>query len=317
MYRFLLSRQWVILTLVALVLVPTMIELGFWQFHRHERRVAQNTLIADSIAAKPVPVERLTSPGHTVPREDYWRPATATGTFDTAHEVVVRRRTSADDRVGVHVLTPLVLRDGRIVMVNRGWIPAAEDQHSFPAVPPAPKGEITVTGRLKADETTGASGIKDLKGLPDRQVMLIDSRQQSALIGREVLGGYLELIAPAPGKNGPEPIPEPDHDSIGAHMAYAVQWWLFAAGVPVGWIILVRREKQDRRNAATAGSTDTPGADGPAGSTGGASEPGSADSPDTPGTSPADGTGAPSADPSGAPGTPGPDADAIQSAPAR
>ncbi|MFJ7127273.1 SURF1 family protein [Streptomyces sp. NPDC098101] len=258
MYRFLLSRQWVILTLIALVLVPTMIELGFWQFHRHERRVAQNALIEDSVSAKPVPVEELTSPGHTVPRADYWRPVTATGTFDTAHEVVVRRRTSSDDRIGVHVLTPLVLRDGKILMVNRGWVPAAADQHSYPAVPPVPKGEVTITGRLKADETTGASGIKDLKGLPDRQVMLINSRQQAELIGREVLGGYVEQTAPDPADGTLEQIPEPDHDSIGAHMAYAVQWWLFAAGVPVGWVILVRREKRDREAGAAAGTAGTP-----------------------------------------------------------
>ncbi|MFC8918917.1 SURF1 family protein [Streptomyces sp. NPDC057116] len=257
MYRFLLSRQWVILTLIALVLIPVMVELGFWQFHRHERRVTQNALIEDNLKAEPVAVTELTSPGHTVPRADYWRRVTATGTFDTGDEVVVRRRTNADDKVGFLVLTPLVLTDGRVVLVNRGWIPAAADQMSFPEVPPAPRGEVTVTGRLKADETTGASGIKDLSGLPARQVMLINSEQQAERLGREVLGGYLEQTEPAPAGDTPELIPEPDHDSIGAHMAYAVQWWLFAAGVPVGWVVLVRREKRDRE--AAAGGTGTPG----------------------------------------------------------
>ncbi|MEU9995047.1 SURF1 family protein [Streptomyces sp. NPDC050848] len=259
MYRFLLSRQWVILTLVALVLVPTMIELGFWQFHRHERRVAQNALIADNLKAAPLPVEKLTSPGHTVPRADYWRTVTATGTFDTTHEVVVRRRTNADDQQGYMVLTPLVLKDGRAVVVNRGWVPAAPDQKAYPAVPPAPKGAVTVTGRLKADETTGASGIKDLRGLPDRQVMLINSAQQAELTGLTVLGGYVEQTAPGSPGGSPELVPEPDHDSIGAHMAYAVQWWLFTAGVPVGWVILVRREKRDQEAAArTDGGAGTP-----------------------------------------------------------
>ncbi|QGV81303.1 SURF1 family protein [Streptomyces ficellus] len=275
MYRFLLSRQWVILTLIALVLIPVMTELGFWQFHRHEHRVAQNQLIEDNLKAEPVPVTRLTSPGHTVPRADYWRRVTATGTFDTRHEVVVRRRTSADDRIGVLVLTPLVLADGRAVLVNRGWIPAAADQKSFPEVPPAPKGEVTVTGRLKADETTGASGIKDLSGLPPRQVMLINSEQQAKSLGREVLGGYLEQTAPGPAGDTPEQIPEPDHDSIGAHMAYAVQWWLFVAGVPVGWVVLVRREKRDRDAAAAeaaAGTPDTGDGDGD-GDAGGEREP--------------------------------------------
>jgi cytochrome oxidase assembly protein ShyY1 len=258
-YRFLLSRQWVILTLVSLVLIPVMVELGFWQMHRHERRVAQNELIADNLAARPVPVTELTSPGHTVPRADYWRHVTATGTYDTAHEVVVRRRTDNDERVGVHVLTPLVLADGRAVLVNRGWVPAAADQTAYPAVPPAPKGEVTVTGRLMADETTGASGIKDLSGLPPRQIMLIDSAQQAEGLGRPVLGGYLQQTAPEPAGGTPELIAEPDHDSIGAHMAYAVQWWLFAAGVPVGWVVLVRREKRDRASGAGgAAAEETP-----------------------------------------------------------
>ncbi|MGW6459390.1 SURF1 family cytochrome oxidase biogenesis protein [Streptomyces sp. NPDC055078] len=257
MYRFLLSRQWVSLTLIALVLIPTMIELGFWQFHRHERRVEQNGLIARNLEAEPVPVTDLTSPGHTVPRSDYWRRVTATGTYDTGNEVVVRRRTNSDERVGVHVLTPLVLADGRAVLINRGWIEAT-DPRAFPAVPPAPKGTVTVTGRLKADETTKGSGIKDLAGLPPRQVMLINSGQRSAALGRPVLGGYLEQTGPRPASGTPEQIAEPDHDSIGAHMAYAVQWWLFTSGVPIGWVILVRRELRDRRAAATPSTPSTP-----------------------------------------------------------
>ncbi|WP_415954126.1 SURF1 family protein [Streptomyces sp. KLOTTS4A1] len=245
MYRFLLTRQWVFVTLLALVLIPVMIELGFWQLHRHQARVAQNALIAQSLKADPVPVEELTAPGETLPREDYWRPVTATGRFDAAHEVVVRRRTNADDRVGVHVLTPFVLQDGKVLLVNRGWVPAAADQREFPEVPPPPEGERTVTGRLMASQTTDASGIKDLEGLPDRQVMLISSEQQAELLGKEVLGGYIELTDPA--GETPEQIPEPDHDSIGNHFAYAVQWWLFTAAVPVGWVFLVRREVRDRR----------------------------------------------------------------------
>ncbi|MGW1766333.1 SURF1 family cytochrome oxidase biogenesis protein [Streptomyces sp. NPDC002073] len=265
MYRFVLTRQWVFLTLFALALIPGMIRLGFWQFHRHEHRVAQNELIAGSLAAKPVPVTDLAAPGREVPRADYWRTVTATGRYDGAHEVVVRMRTSADDKVGFHVVTPLVLPDGRAVLVNRGWVASGGDVRAYPPVPAAPRGEVTVTGRLKADETSAGSGIKDRKGLPDRQVMLINSEQQAAALKRPVLGGYLELTAPVPAGDSPEPVPEPDHDSIGPHMAYAVQWWLFAAAVPVGWVVLVRREKRDRDEAAAraAATAAALAADGP------------------------------------------------------
>ncbi len=244
-YRFVLTRQWVCLTLVALAFIPATIKLGFWQFHRHEHRVAQNELIEANLRDEPVPVTEVTSPGHRVPRADFWRAVTATGTYDTAHEVVVRMRTDGDDKVGFHVLTPLVLADGRAVLVNRGWVPGGDDPRAYPPVPAAPAGEVTLTGRLKADETSGSSGIKDRKGLPDRQVMLINSTRQAEYLGRPVLGGYMELTGPAPADGGPRMIGDPDHDSIGPHMAYAVQWWLFTAAVPVGWVILVRREKRD------------------------------------------------------------------------
>ena len=107
-----------------------------------------------------------------------------------------------------------------------------------------------------ADETTADSGIKDVRGLPDRMVMLINSEQQAKALGRQVLGGYVELTAPEPKGDGPELIGEPDHSSIGPHMAYAIQWWLFASGVPVGWVILVRRERRDQEEAAAAAETE-------------------------------------------------------------
>ncbi|MFI5682876.1 SURF1 family protein [Streptomyces sp. NPDC051636] len=250
MYRFLLTRQWVILTLIALLLIPAMIWLGFWQKHRYEMRSARNQLVAEALSAKPVPVEKLTSPGHAVTRAEKYRTVTATGTFDTAREVVVRRRVNADDEVGFHVLTPFVLTDGKILLVNRGWIPANGAQTSFPKVPAPPGGRITVTGRLMADETTAASGIKEIKGLPDRQIMLINSEEQGRRLGAQVLGGYIQQTAPEPKGGTPEQISDPGKEDAPLNYAYMVQWWLFAAAVPYGWFVLVRREARSRAEAA-------------------------------------------------------------------
>jgi cytochrome oxidase assembly protein ShyY1 len=249
-YRFLLSRQWVILTLVALVLIPTMIRLGIWQMHRYEERTARNQLVSDALSAEPVPVERMTSPGHTVTTDERYRNVTAKGSFDTDDEVVVRRRTNSDDEVGYHVLTPFVLTDGKVLLVNRGWIPAnGPSQTAFPKIPAPPGGEITVTGRLMPDETTAASGIKNLKGLPDRQIMLINSEQEARRLDAQVLGGYIAQTAPAPKGDTPELVGRPGNEDAALNYAYAIQWWLFAAGVPVGWVVLVRRELRDRREA--------------------------------------------------------------------
>ncbi|MFE5895423.1 SURF1 family protein [Streptomyces sp. NPDC056462] len=257
MYRFLLSRQWVILTLVALLLIPTMIRLGIWQMHRYEERSARNSLVADALGAEPLPVEKLTSPGHTVTSKERYRTVTAQGHFDTDREVVVRRRVNSDEEVGFHVLTPFVLADGKVLLVNRGWIPAdGPSQTAFPKVPAPPSGRVTVTGRLMPDETTEASGIKNLKGLPDRQIMLISSGQEARRLDASVLGGYVVQTAPEPTGDAPELIGKPGNENAPLNYAYALQWWLFAAGVPVGWLVLARREARERRAAEAEKSTE-------------------------------------------------------------
>ncbi|MDT0444815.1 SURF1 family cytochrome oxidase biogenesis protein [Streptomyces johnsoniae] len=264
MYRFLLTRQWVILTLVALLMIPALTWLGFWQFDRHGQRVERNDLIAGSLAAPAVPMSELSSPGAPVDPDDRYRPVTATGVYDQDREVVVRQRSNDDGAVGYYVLTPLLREDGTAAMVNRGWIAAGNDLTRMPEVPAPPGGEVTVTGRLMADESTGTTGIRERQGLPDGMVMMISSEERADALGTQVLGGYLELTAtdPAPADEAaqPELLPEPDHTGIGAHFAYAVQWWLFAAGVPVGWVLLLRREVQDRRRAA-AKPHSAPGAE--------------------------------------------------------
>jgi cytochrome oxidase assembly protein ShyY1 len=262
-YRFLLTRQWVILTLVGLLLMPAMVELGIWQMHRHERENANNTRMAHALAAAPVPLESLTRPGTRIPSTDDFRRVTLTGHYAPAGQVVVRHRTSADDStIGYYLVTPLVLTDGKAVLVNRGWIPAKDDLTSFPPVPPTPRGQLTITGRLRQDETTASTDIRNTVGLPPRQVMLINSGMLAKSVSAPLVGGYVELTgsSPAVPKGQPQLVPPPTPGATDGgynppHLAYAWQWWLFVAMVPVGWVILVRREHRDqvaRRDKAAA-----------------------------------------------------------------
>ena len=53
---------------------------------------------------------------------------------------------------------------------------------------------------MPTDDRRG--GIKNIQGLPDRQIMLIGSDQQASL-GAQVLGGYIEQTSPAPAESPP------------------------------------------------------------------------------------------------------------------
>ena len=263
MLRILLTRRWVILTLVFFVLIPVMYLLGMWQFHRYQQTNVGNQLISQNLSARPVPIGSLTRPGATVPGSERYRKVTATGHYDTAHQFVVRHRTdAAGDTIGYYVVTPLITADGDGVLVNRGWVTAGNTTgDQYPRVPGAPSGTVTVTGLLQPDETTAVSGIRDVKGLPDRQFMLINSVEQAAHQPEPVVAGYLQLVGTsptAPAADSAELVPLPNNSDSssmavvgkGVHLPYAIQWWLFALLVPIAWGALLRREVRDRERKA-------------------------------------------------------------------
>jgi cytochrome oxidase assembly protein ShyY1 len=258
--RILLTRRWVILTLVFFVLIPAMYWLGVWQFHRYQQTNQSNRSISQNLAATPMPMEALSAPGRAVPAGETYRRVSATGHWDPAHEFVVRHRTdAAGDNIGFYLVTPLDLADGDVVLVNRGWVdPGNTTGTEFPVVPGTPGGTVTVTGRLRPDETSASTGIRQVKDLPSRQYMLINSGEQTKRLAAPVLSGYLELTSTRPGTpsaDAAELVPGPNNtasDSMavvgkGVHLPYAIQWWLFALMVPLGWVTLLRRDVRDQK----------------------------------------------------------------------
>ncbi len=260
--RVLLSRRWVLLTLGFVALILVMCRLGLWQFHRYQQTKRSNHVISLAVHAAPVPLLSLTRPGAALPPTDRYRPVRATGHFDPAHQFVVRRRTNTDGDIGFFLITPFVTTDGNAVLVNRGWVaPDDNDGAAFPSVPRTPGGTMTLTGRLQLDETSAVSGIRDVSGLPPRQFMLISSREQAKSLPEPVVSGYMELVGASPALGraaSAQLVPPPGSGNSsdaaivgqGVHLPYAIQWWLFALMVPVGWFILLRQELRERRKKA-------------------------------------------------------------------
>jgi cytochrome oxidase assembly protein ShyY1 len=268
--RVLLTRRWVLLTLLFLALILVMYRLGLWQFHRYQQTNRNNHQVSLVVHAKPVPMGTLSHPGATVPGSQRYRPVTATGHFDAAHQFVVRRRTNADGDIGFFLITPLITTDGKAVLVNRGWVaPNTADGAAFPVLPKTPAGTLTLAGRLQPDETATISGIHNVKGLPPRQFMMISSREQAAKLPEPVIGGYLELVKSSPAlsrADSAQTVPAPGANQStsdeaivgqGVHLPYAIQWWLFALMVPIGWWILLRQELKDKKKPAAAVAAGT------------------------------------------------------------
>jgi cytochrome oxidase assembly protein ShyY1 len=247
-YRFLLTPRWLAFHLLVLLIIPAFFFLGRWQFGRYEERSAASDLATGNLAAAPVPLTGLDAPGAAVPDSVRFRNVTATGHYDAAHELLVRRRTQ-NGETGFYVLTPLVTADGTAVIVNRGWVKAGPTADAPPEVPAPIAGDVTVTGRLRQSETEDNTGITDRTGLPPRQVLLINTPALAKTVPYTLFGGFVELTEQRPGAaSAPEPVPDPDVGGGGGlNLAYSVQWWLFIGIAIGGWVMLMRREAGDLR----------------------------------------------------------------------
>lgn len=236
-YAFLRSPLWIAGIVIALVTVLAFVNLGLWQLRRLDERSATNAAIEERSAVDPARLGVVIATHGTDPEALVHRRVLVSGEYDREGEVMVVG-TTLNGRSGHDVITPLAF-DGGVVAVNRGWVPIdTEGPPAAGAEPPV--GTVEVAGVLLDTETTGSLGTTGPDGEYD-QIGRIDLAVLSGQWGESLLPMYLLLEKQAPaGGDLPHPraAPEP---SQGPHLAYAIQWFIFAAIVAIGFPVLAYR----------------------------------------------------------------------------
>lgn len=231
----------VVAAVLVLMMAALCVRLGFWQLDRLEQRRARNAAVRTAQAQRPLPLDAAAFAAASAdPAAFAWRPVEAAGTFHHAGDLLLRSR-GRDGRPGVHLVSPLVLADGRVVMVNRGWLPAA-DAATANAAAFRTRGPVRVAGVLQPMQASAD------RGLPAEGRAGGDStwRRIDLAVARErspgaVLPLYLQRL-PSPADPPSPPLAEPLPElSEGNHLSYAVQWFSFAAIAVVGLAILIRK----------------------------------------------------------------------------
>jgi cytochrome oxidase assembly protein ShyY1 len=250
--RFLLSRRWIVFALVVVALAWVAWRLGEWQFHRLEDRRERNEIIQRNEEAGAAPVSDVLAPGRDVALADEWRIVEATGTYAVEDTVIVRYRTR-EGAAGVDVVVPLELADGTSLLVDRGWYATDNRGATTADVPEPPPGKVTVTGWVRRD----AEG--DSAEVTDQSTRAVDSDRIGAALGREVLGGWVDLRSESPEPEAPlVPVELPELDE-GPHFFYGLQWWFFGALAIFGFCYLVYDEWRGGRGPWGSNQAPPPG----------------------------------------------------------
>jgi cytochrome oxidase assembly protein ShyY1 len=251
--------RWTAYIAVAIVFAIACGFLANWQFTRNAERSRQLALVEANYDAPPVALDEIIPAGTALPPEDEWRPVRLVGAYLADQQLLARNRAHGGT-AAFEVLVPFRLEDGRVLLIDRGWVPPGRDRPDPDAVPAPPEGEVTVIARLRPGEPLPASG----RSAPEGQVPTINlplvaeaMRSDDAAVLEQSAFGVMVSEDPAPATR-PEPLENPSADP-GPHLSYAIQWILFAimGFVFIGYVI--RTERRHRREEAEdAASRTTP-----------------------------------------------------------
>jgi surfeit locus 1 family protein len=222
--------------MLCLVGIVSMVLLSRWQFDRMFERRDFNDEVRDRTSLPLVDLAAIDlselDPTELDPAELEWRTAGAKGTYLGDEQVTIVNR-SQNGRAGANVVVPLRLADGRLVLVNRGFI-GLDDP-----VPPPPSGEVRVVGILRAGETRRTGQPADVEGDLD-ELLRLDIERIDEQVDGVLLPIVLTLEESDPTEDAAlSPVPLPELDG-GPHLSYAIQWLIFATAVAVGWVMAIR-----------------------------------------------------------------------------
>lgn len=232
-----------------LLVAAVCVAAGTWQIARLQGKAHANTELRHNAHAAAVPVAALlpiagqakAPASHKI----QFRTITATGSYEATHTALVRNRTVNSDN-GFLVLTPLRTDAGTLLVV-RGFVSSASPVQ-VSTLPPPPTGTVTIKARLQPADTRNDQAAH----LSGGQIEYINPKEQSARLGEPVFAGYAELTDGQPGTEKLVAMPGPDlsNPAGGAiepqHLAYIIQWYLFALLALAAPLAMVRAETRER-----------------------------------------------------------------------
>lgn len=227
--------------LAVLAAFLVLLGLGTWQLQRKAWKEGLLATLSERLSAAPVPLPAPREWAQLNQAGDEFRRVTLTADFLHDREALVYTagsslRDGAPSGPGYEVFTPARLANGRIVMVDRGFV--SEDRRDPSHRPEGQiSGPVKIVGALRWPETRSVFTPADQ---PDRNLWFVrDSEAIAAAKNRDAAPFYVAQEAPSPPGGWPQParlIPRLPNN----HLQYAVTWYGLAFAlllVSAAWLL--------------------------------------------------------------------------------
>lgn len=233
-----------VLTLLMVVVVALFCRLALWQYHRAQERTALQAALA---AARHGPARPLPAAGvESLPQ---FARVTASGRYEGQRQVLMIEMPQPDgDAVGAEVLTPLHVSGGRLLLVDRGWVPAGPDGHTTIRLAPPP-GTVRASGFLGVLPQPGVrlgQGGDGHGGQWPRRLLYPAWAELDRLYGPGLVHRLLLLAPTVDGGYDRAWRLEPEHGPQ-ENYSYMAQWLGLALTVFIVWLALTLRALRGER----------------------------------------------------------------------
>lgn len=212
------------LHLLLIVSVIGCVAGGLWQWNSYEQAQSKERLERAQLA--PVPLESLWQAGEPFTTDLDFRRVRVTGRFAPASEQFWVSGRTQDGKAGFWLMAPLIVAGGdHSLLIARGFSAKAGQ------LPPVAAGPVRVDGVLRPSEGEG-SPLNDQRITGSVRVPALLNELRTPLyegfaVALTDTGAGLELVD--------EPEPEVPRSVGLTNLAYALQWWVFAAFAIFMW----------------------------------------------------------------------------------
>lgn len=234
--------------MLASLAIVLFVLAGSWQISRLGDRRDLNDLLEERAQGEPVALPDLAE-ATSDPSLLEWTLVEFDGVYSVDEEVILNGQ-SLGGVSGHDVLTPTQV--GAVtVVVNRGWVPIDVAGPPVAAASPADM-TVRIRGVLRMTQERGSFGPVDPPdGVLDRVARIDVARLESQISG-SVYPMWLQLLSQEPSQNELPRLRSLPDLGEGPHLSYAVQWFIFAGVVLVGYPILLSRTARPRRVRSTS-----------------------------------------------------------------
>jgi surfeit locus 1 family protein len=224
-------------SLITLVLLYTMVSLGFWQLDRAAFKEDLQQKIVERKNFSPVGFEEL--PQASDDRRYY--PVKFYGEFDQSHNILLDNKTS-NGRVGYHVFTPVKVDDTRAILVNRGFLKQGQSRDNLPVIE-TPEGRNLFQGLLDLVPSRAMVLAENVQETTHWPIVLqyIDLHEISELLGYQLYDMILWLDKEEPGSLEYD-LPVLNLNSA-KNNGYAFQWFALSFALLLIYVIVNTKRK--------------------------------------------------------------------------